>query len=287
MGLGSVIVMDWVIEPFQLAFQQRALLGGVLVSVALALVGTWVVIRGMTFLGDALVHGVTPGIALAIILDFNPLLGAVLAALVMIGGINLVHRQTTYSEDVGIGLLFVGMLAIGVILISTTRSYAGDLTGILFGDPLGVTGSDLVALGGMTALTIVVMALFHRSFLVLAFNEQKARLLGMRPRLAHGVLLAVITLAIVGSFRTVGTLLVFGLLVGPPATAALLAHRVPTIMALSSLFGVVSVVIGLALSYHLGTAGSATIALVPIVLFFVVLMIRAWVERAVPVSTGT
>ncbi|HEX9761830.1 MAG TPA: metal ABC transporter permease, partial [Acidimicrobiia bacterium] len=201
--------------------------------------------------------------------------------------INLVHRQTTYSEDVGIGLLFVGMLAIGVILISTTRSYAGDLTGILFGDPLGVTGSDLVALGGMTALTIVVMALFHRSFLVLAFNEQKARLLGMRPRLAHGVLLAVITLAIVGSFRTVGTLLVFGLLVGPPATAALLAHRVPTIMALSSLFGVVSVVIGLALSYHLGTAGSATIALVPIVLFFVVLMIRAWVERAVPVSTGT
>ena len=123
--------MDWLIEPFEFAFQQRALLGGSLAAISLAVVGTWVVIRGMSFLGDALVHGVIPGIALAILFDFNVLIGAAAAALVMILGINLVHRQTTFSEDTGIGLLFVGMLALGVILISRTASYTGSLTSIL------------------------------------------------------------------------------------------------------------------------------------------------------------
>ena len=125
--------MDWLLDPFEFAFQQRALLGGSLAAIALALVGTWVVIRGMSFLGDALVHGVIPGIALAILFDFSVLIGAALAAIVMILGINLVHRQTTFSEDTGIGLLFVGMLATGVILISRTGSYTGSLTSILFG----------------------------------------------------------------------------------------------------------------------------------------------------------
>ena len=99
--------MDWLTAPFELAFQQRALLGGSLAAVATSVVGTWVVLRGMTFLGDALVHGVIPGIALALLLGFSPLLGAVAAAVVMIAGINLIHRQTTFSEDTGIGLLFV------------------------------------------------------------------------------------------------------------------------------------------------------------------------------------
>ena len=135
--------MEWLTEPFDLAFQQRALIGGALASIGLSLVGTWVVVRGMSFLGDALVHGVIPGIALGVLLGFNLLLGAALAAVVMIGGINLVRRQTTFSEDTSIGLLFVGMLALGVILISRTDSYQGSLTGILFGDALGVTADDI------------------------------------------------------------------------------------------------------------------------------------------------
>ena len=267
--------MDWLIEPFEFAFQQRALIGGSLAAIALAITGTWVVIRGMSFLGDALVHGVIPGIALAILLDINVLVGAAVAAVVMIAGINLVHRQTTFSEDTGIGLLFVGMLALGVILISRSPNYTGDLTAILFGDVLGVSGSDITVTGIILIVTLVASVVLYRPFLVLAFNEQKAQLLGLRPGVAHWVLLGLITAVVVGSFQTVGTLLVFGLLVGPPATAALIVRKVPAMMALSALIGVISVVVGLVLSFHLDTAGSATIALVPIVLFFVVLTLRS------------
>mgnify|MGYP001821740080 FL=1 len=268
-------MIDWLITPFELAFQQRALIGGSLAAVALALVGTWVVIRGMTFLGDALVHGVIPGIALALLLGFNILIGAALAAVVMILGINLVHRQTTFSEDTGIGLLFVGMLGLGVILISRTASYTGSLTSILFGDALGVSAGDVKVLAVVAAITVTVSALLYRPFLVLSFNEEKAQLLELRPRLAHAAMLTLITLTIVGSFQTVGTLLVFGLLVGPPATAALLVRKVPAIMAMASLIGVFSVAAGLVISYHADTSGSATMAVVPIVLFFIVLTLRS------------
>jgi len=273
--------MDWLTEPFALAFQQRALVGGALAALALAVVGTWVVIRGMTFLGDALVHGVIPGIALAILLDFNVLLGAALAATVMIAGINLVHRQTTFSEDTGIGLLFVGMLGLGVILISRSDAYTGSLTGILFGDALGVTNEDLVLLGMVAGVVLVVSSLLYRNFLVLSFNEHKAKMLGLNPRLAHLALLGLTTVSIVGSFQTVGTLLVFGLLVGPPATAALLVKRVPVMMTAAAVIGVLSVAVGLMISYYADTSGSATISVVPIVLFFVVLTIRS-LSRGAP-----
>lgn len=282
--------MQLLTEPFELAFQQRALVGGGLAAVALAVIGTWVIIRGMTFLGDALVHGVIPGIALAVLLDFNVLIGAALAAVVMIGGINLVHRQTSFSEDTGIGLLFVGMLALGVILISRTPSFTGSLTTILFGDALGLTTADLVTAGVVAALVVAGSVLLYRPFLVLAFNEQKASLLGLRPAAAHTALLVLITLAIVGSSQTIGTLLVFGLLVGPPATAALLVRRVPAMMVTSALIGVVSVAIGLIVSFYADTSGSATIAITPVVIFFAVLtgssLRKARQARLRPVDPG-
>ena len=271
--------MDWLLEPFEFAFQQRALLAGSLAAVAAAIVGTWVVLRGMSFFGDALVHGVIPGIALAFLLDIPPLIGAAIAAVVMVAGIGLVHRLASFSEDTGIGLLFVGMLALGVILVSRLESFAGSLTAILFGDALGVTGSDLTSLAIVAGVVVVVSIVFYRPFLVLAFNEEKASMLGLRPTLAHFVLLALITLAIVGSFRTVGTLLVFGLLIGPAATAALISRRVPTTMALASAIGVASVAVGLFVSYHLGTAASATVAIIPVIAFFVVLVTRRVVLR--------
>lgn len=274
-------MVDWLLDPFQLGFQQRALVAGVLAAIALALVGTWVVIRGLSFLGDALVHGVVPGIAVAILFDFNVLLGAIAAAGVMLAGINLVHRQTTFSEDTSIGLLFVGMLGLGVILISRTDSYTGSLTAILFGDALGVTSGDIVMLLVLLVVTLTATLALFRPFLALSFNEQKAELLGLRPRLAHIALLALITIAIIGSFQTVGTLLVFGLLVGPPATAALLVRRVPAMMMVAAIIGVISVALGLMISYHADTSGSATMAVVPIALFFITLAIRGTGARQV------
>ena len=275
-------MIEWLTTPFELAIQQRALVGGMLAAIILALIGTWVVIRGMTFLGDALVHGVVPGIALAVIFEFNVLVGAALAAVVMIAGINLVHRQTTFSEDTSIGLLFVGMLGLGVILISSTPSYAGDLTGILFGNALGVTSADVRILAVVVVVVVVATLAFYRPFLVLSFNEQKAEMLGLRPRLTHSVMLLLVTLAIVSSFQTVGTMLVFGLMVGPPATAALVVRRVPVMMLTATAIGMVSVYVGLVISYYADTAGSATMAVVPIGLFFVTLAARNLFGRSAP-----
>ncbi|TDI54218.1 MAG: metal ABC transporter permease [Acidobacteria bacterium] len=264
-------MMDWLIDPFSHAFQLRALVAGSLAAVVFAVVGTWVVIRGMTFLGDALVHGVIPGIALAVLFDFNVLLGAVGAALVMIAGINFVHRQTEFSEDTGIGLLFAGMLSVGVILISTTPNASRTLTAILFGNVLAVSASDIAVLAAVAVVSVAGTMLLFRRLVALSFNERKAELLGLNPRATHAMLLVLITLAIVGSFQTVGTLLVFGLMVGPPATAALLVRRIPTMMITAGAIGVFSVVTGLVISYHADTSGSATMALIPIVLFFTVL----------------
>lgn len=270
--------MQWLTEPFALSFMQRALLAGVLAAAIAALVGTWVVLRGLSFMGDALAHGVLPGIALGVVLGFSPTLGAALSALSMVLGINLVHRYSTLGEDAGIGLLFVGMLAMGVVIISRSDSYAGSLTGILFGDALGVTDTDIWVLVGGAALSLIVTVIMYRAFLALSFNEQKAAMLGMRPRMAHTLMLALVTMAVVVSFRTVGTLLVFGLLIAPPATAALLARRVPAMMAVAALVGAVSVVAGLLVSYHADTAASATIAATAVAGFFAVLGIRAAVS---------
>ncbi len=278
--------MDWITTPLSEPFMQRALLGGILAAVTTSVVGTWVVMRGLSFMGDALAHGVLPGIALAVVVGFNVTLGAILSALVMIGGINLVHRRSRLSEDAGIGLLFVGMLALGVIIISRAGSYAGSLSGILFGDALGVTTGDLVLIAIGTVLALAASVTFYRPFLALAFNEQKAEVLGLNPAMANALLLALITLAVVTSFRTVGSLLVFGLLVAPPATAALISRRVPVMMVVAAAIGILAVLVGLLISWYAGTAAGATMAGVAVAFFFVVLVGRDLVagfgDRSVP-----
>lgn len=266
-------VIQWLIEPFELGFQQRALLGGILAGLTSAVVGTWLVLRGMSFFGDAFVHGVVPGIAAAIVLDINPAVGAAVAAGAMVLGIELVHRQTALGEDTAIGLLFVGMLALGVVIISSTDAYSGSLTSILFGDALGVTTGDLVGQAIVATVVIAASTALYRPLLTLCFDRNKAELLGLRPQRTHALLLVLIAAAVIASYQSVGTLLVFGLLVGPPATAALVARTVRMMMVLSAGIALVSVWLGLVLSYHLGTAGSATMALVPIVVFFLTLAV--------------
>ena len=274
--------MEWFTEPFALAFQQRALLGGALAALMTSVVGTWLVLRGMSFFGDAFVHGVVPGIAAAVVLDINPLLGAAVAAAVMVFAIEVVNRQTVLSEDTSIGLLFVGMLALGVVIISRLDTYSGSLTSILFGDALGVTASDLYGQAILAIIVIAVALALYRPLLALSFNAEKAELWGMKPKRAHAALLVLIAAAVIGSYQSVGTLLVFGLLVGPPATASLIARTVPRMMLYSAVIALFSVWLGLTLSYHLGTAGSATMALVPIVLFFIVLAITRLAPKRAP-----
>jgi len=269
-----VELFNWVVEPFQTGFQMRALLGGLLAAVMSSFVGVWLILRGMSFFGDAFVHGVVPGIAAAVLFNFSPFLGAGLAALVMVSLMELVHRTTSLKEDSTIGLLFVGMMALGVVLISRADSFQGSLTAILFGDALGVSWQDirlqLVFVIGVGALSL----LLYRPLMALSFSPDKAQALGMRPKLTHWLLLLMIAAAVIGSFQAVGTLLVLGLLIGPAATAALITRTVPRMMIASLVIGVVSVTVGLILSYHLGTAAGASMALIAILGFFMVLTIR-------------
>jgi ABC-type Mn2+/Zn2+ transport system permease subunit len=262
--------MRWLTEAFEPQFMQRALVAGVLAAVATSVVGTWVVVRGLAFLGDALAHGVIPGLALAVLWGFNPVVGALVAALVMTLAVTVVTSRTNLREDTGIGLLFVGMLALGVIIVSKSTSFATSVTNLLFGEVLGVTAQDIrtqaLAAGAVVAAGVVL----YRPMLALAFDRDKAATLGMRPVAAHAALMIMLAVSIVASFQAIGTLLVFGLLIGPPATAMLLVNRVSVAMAVSVAISSVCVVFGLVISFHYGTAGGATIAGLSVLVFFVV-----------------
>lgn len=273
--------MDWLVEPFTCcAFMTSALIAALITVITTSLVGTWIVLRGMTFMGDALAHGVLPGITLAFLLGADLFLGAAFAAVVMVGGVNLVHRRARLPEDAGIGLLFVGMLALGVIIISRRAAFAGDLTAFLFGDAIGVTAADIRVAAAAAVITGVLTFVLYRPFIVLAFSERKAMVLGLRPRLAHAAMLGLLALAIISSFRAVGVLLVFGFIVAPPATASLVARRVPTMMAAAIGFGALGVISGLLISFHGDTAASATMAGMTVAIFFIVLTIRELTQAA-------
>lgn len=252
--------MTFLTEPFATEFMLRALIGGVFVATMCAVVGTWVVVRGMAFLGEAMAHGMLPGVAAASLLGLPAIVGAAVSAAVMTAGVSLVGRRGRLSNDTSIGLLFVGMLSLGVIIVSHSHSFATDLTAILFGDILAVTPGDLVVLAGALIATIATAAAFHRPFVALAFDPRVAMTFGMRPKLAHGVLVGLVTLTVVTSYGAVGSLLVVGLLLAPAVAAAAWARRIPSIMLLGCLFGATSVAAGLLVSWHAATAAGASIA---------------------------
>ncbi|MGI5219672.1 zinc ABC transporter permease AztB [Nocardia sp. CA-290969] len=277
--------MDWLLTPFEVSFVQRALWGGLLVSCLCALAGTWVVVRGMAFLGEAMAHGMLPGVAVAALLGGNLLIGALVSASAMAAGVSVLSRNRRLSTDTGIGLLFVGMLATAVILISRSQSFAVDLTGFLFGDVLATRPRDLLFLLVALAVALVITVVGHRAFVALSFDPRTAHTLGLRPRAAQVALLALLTLAIAASFHIVGTLLVLGLLVAPPAAATYFSHRIPRIMLLAAGFGVLSTVLGLLVSWYARTAAGATIAAIAVAFFFLSAL-TARVRSAVRARTG-
>ena len=262
------------LDPFvDNPFLVRSLLAGVLVALACAVAGTFVVLRGLAFVADALAHGVLPGIAIAVLIGAPTVMGAAAGTVVMMGGVSVITRRSRLSSDTAIGLLFAGMLALGVMITSRSRTFFGDLTRIFTGEILGVSDTDLwwqlAALGAVCATAWAC----RRPFLLLSLDPDLAATSGFAVRRYENLLLFVVAVAILSSFQTVGTLLVFGMLVAPASTAALVSRRVGVMMLIAAVIGALSVYVGLLLSYHADLAAGASIVVVSVGLFLVTLAI--------------
>jgi ABC-type Mn2+/Zn2+ transport system permease subunit len=267
--------MNILVSPFiNNSFMLQALIAGILVSVACAIAGTFIILRGLAFIGDALAHGVLPGIAVAILVGFPGILGAAIGAGFMIGGITLITQRSRLSSDTAIGLLFVGMLSLGVTIVSRSSSFSGDLTRILFGEILGISIQSIIIQLVATLVILALAIICARPFLLLSFDPEQAEVAGFSVRLYHNVMLFMIAITVIVSFQTVGTLLVFGLLIAPAGAGALLARRVEAMMAWAALFGILSMYSGLLISYHFDLAAGAAIILVAIAIFFIVFIIQ-------------
>lgn len=252
------------IEPFlNNEFLRYALAAGILVAITCAVAGTFVVLRGLAFVGDALAHGVLPGIATALLLGVSGIVGAAVGAVAMMGGVSLVTRRFRLSGDTAIGLLFVGMLALGVIITSRSEAFVGDLTRILFGELLGVSRSDLLLQLCALALVGLIAFVGRRPFLLLSVDEGLARTSGFSIRIFHNVMLTMVAITVVASFQTVGTLLVLGMLIAPAATGALFARRISSMMTIAAVVGTLSTYIGLLLSYHFDMPQAQPLCLQP------------------------
>ncbi len=268
--------MSWFVDPFlDNEFLQRALYAGILVSIGCAVVGTYVVLRGLAFIGDALAHGVLPGVAGAILLGLPGMLGAVVGAGAMIGGVGLITARSRLSNDTAIGLLFVGLLALGVVMVSSSDSFTGDLVKILFGELLGISEHDLAVQAVATLAVVVVGLAFGRPFLLLCFDPDLAQVMGYRAKLSHVVMLVLIAATVIVSFQTVGTLLVFGMLLAPAGVGALVAHRIGVMMLWAAGVGALATYLGLLASYHFSWAAGASVVLCAVSLFFVVFTVVA------------
>jgi len=254
-------VIDWLTEPFTLAFMQRALLASLLVGVVCSVLGCYVVLRSMAFLGDAMAHAILPGVAVAYLLDANLLVGALVAALAVAAGIGVVSRGGRFKEDTAIGILFAAALSLGVVLISTIRSYATDLTHIMFGNVLAVTRGDLVLTAALAAAVLLTVLAMYRELLLVTFDPVLAHTIGRRPGLMRNLLLVMLAVTVVVSLQTVGVGLVAAMLVTPGATAYLLTRRLPAMMAVAALIGALSSVAGLYFSYYLNVASGAAVVL--------------------------
>jgi ABC-type Mn2+/Zn2+ transport system permease subunit len=267
----SLAVLNPLWEPFSRnEFLRNALLASALVAVICAIAGTYVVLRGLSFVGDALAHGVIPGIAIALLLGVPGVVGAALGALVMMGGVSVITSRVRLSSDTAIGLLFVGMLSLGVIITSRSTSFVGDITRILFGELLGVRSVDLAWQFAVFIIVGVIAVVAHRPFVLMSLDDGLARTSGFSVRFFHSLMLIMVAMAVVGSFQLVGTLLVLGLLIAPAATGALLTRRVSTMMLSAAGFGLLSSYLGLLTSYHFDVAAGASIVFTAVYLFVVV-----------------
>lgn len=276
-------MIEFLLEPLQYAFMVRGLIAAVMVGIVCAVMGTYVVLRGMAFFGDALAHAILPGIAVGYLvgdgarqpLFWWALVSAILSSL----GIGAISRNTKIKEDTAIGIIFAGTFALGVALISTVRSYSVDLAHFLFGDVLGVRNSDLGLIAIFGGIVLMAVIAFYKEFMVLSFDPILAATLRLPVRLLEFLLLVLIAVTIVVSLQTVGVALMVAMLVTPAATAYLLTKRLPVMMVIAAIIASLSGVIGLFLSYYLSIASGAAIVLTCTAIFGLVWGIQAFRQR--------
>ncbi len=267
-------MMDLLLGPLEFGFMERALLGGILVGMICAVMGTYVVLRGLAFIGDALAHAAFPGVVIAYMLKANIHVGAAIFTLATALGIGFVSRRAHTSYDTTIGILFAGAFALGILLMSTIHGYTADLLSFLFGNILGISRADLVVVGALAALVLLAVTLCYKELLLVSFDPIVAEAMGYPVRALNYLVLALVAVTIVISIQAVGVVLVVALLVTPSATAYLLTQRFLQMMVLGVLLAVLAVVAGLYLSFYFNVASGASIVLVSTCLFFGTLGLR-------------
>lgn len=271
-------------EPWQFEFMRRAAATAIIVGIVCGAVGTYLVLRGMALVGDALGHAVFPGIVAAAVFRFDPFLGAIAAGGLAAVGITVLNRRGGLREDVAMAIIYAGAFAIGIALLSTRGSYAADLTSFLTGYVLGVSPRDLRVIALLAGLVLAALAVFHRGLVAATFDPSGAAVLGLPVNRLELTLMVCIALAVVASVQAVGTIMVIAMLVTASATARMLTRRIVPMMVASGAIGAFSGVTGLFAAYHLSISAGAAIVLVCTTMFLAVLLVRkatAGLHRAV------
>lgn len=253
---------DYLTDPLQYEFMQRALMAVVIMGAVTGVVGSYIVLRGLSFIGDALAHAIFPGVVIAFLLGQSIFIGALIFGAVTAASIAVLATNTRVKEDSAIGVLFAGTFALGIVLISSTRNFARDLTSFLFGNVLGVTMGDIQLAAIVGVIVLLLIAIFYRELLITSFDRGAAQAIGLPVFWLDLLLLVMISMTIVVSLRAVGNILVVAMLITPAAAARLLTDRLPVMMLMSAAIGVTSGVVGLYVSYHNDIAAGGTIVLV-------------------------
>ncbi len=275
----------WLVEPLTYGFMQRGLIASILVGIVCAVVGTYIVLRGMAFFGDALAHTILPGVAVGYLVSGNSRADlfwwALGTAVVSALGIGAISKKTHLKEDTAIGIIFAGMFALGIALISTVRSYAVDLSHFLFGDVLGVSTQDLLIILIFAVIVLVLIWAFYKELLTISFDPLLATTLRMPVRAINNLLLVIIAISVAVSLQTVGVALMVAMLVTPAATAYLLTNRLPRMMLLSAIIAVTSGVVGLYASFYLSISSGAAVVLTCTSFFMITWIIKSFGAKKV------
>lgn len=252
-------------------YLQKALITSIMVGIISGVIGSFIVLRGMSLMGDAISHAVLPGIAISYMLGISYFYGAVVAGVIAAVGIGGISQNSRIKTDASIGIVFSTALALGIILITKAQS-ATDLTQILFGNVLHVRTSDMWITAGVSLLVIIIILLFYKELLIATFDETMARVYGLNTRFIHYGLMVLLTLVAVASLQTVGVILVVSLLITPASTAYLLTNRLSIMIMLSSIFGAIAAVVGIYYSYMHDLPSGPVIAIASAILFVLVLV---------------